>query len=395
MKLITAIIKPFKLEEVKDALQEIGIEGMSVSEVKGFGRQRGHTEIYRGSEYKVDFLPKIDVMLVVPDNLVEKAITSILRAAKTGKIGDGKIWVTHVESFVRIRTEELETDFGDVPKQTEVLTESVLVSAQNAEPDMQYLHARERILRLLSELGYKVQVRQQVEGALVDFVIEREGKVSRAIYRSSPTDTDVTYIAAVGAEWIEKIIYCDTLSKDVEQFCARMRLKCMTVEELACQALTQRDSLSTSVATIHVQHVDRMLAGNSTEDRHVKIEGGIVGGAQIASGDHAQFDIGPVTLTDANQLDSSLEEIKLIIEKLKAGGGDADNCDVAEFARKSLSQVSKRKPSATTRKKAKGALAILKGTADGFGHLGKIGEKFAGLVKLIAPALSRILNMFT
>ena len=106
MKKIEAIIKPFKLEEVKDALGEAGIEGMTVSEVKGFGRQKGHTEIYRGSEYTVDFLPKIKVELVLPDEHVEAALKAIVGAAKTGKIGDGKIFVSTVEDAIRIRTGE-------------------------------------------------------------------------------------------------------------------------------------------------------------------------------------------------------------------------------------------------------------------------------------------------
>jgi nitrogen regulatory protein P-II 1 len=106
MKKIEAIIKPFKLEEVKNALQEAGIEGMTVSEVKGFGRQKGHTEIYRGSEYTVDFLPKIKLEAVVTDSLVAKAVAAIIGAAKTGKIGDGKIFVSPVEEAIRIRTEE-------------------------------------------------------------------------------------------------------------------------------------------------------------------------------------------------------------------------------------------------------------------------------------------------
>ncbi len=106
MKKIEAIIKPFKLEEVKDALGEIGIEGMTVSEVKGFGRQKGHTEIYRGSEYTVDFLPKIKIELVVADPQVEAAADAIVKAARTGKIGDGKVFVSSVEQAVRIRTEE-------------------------------------------------------------------------------------------------------------------------------------------------------------------------------------------------------------------------------------------------------------------------------------------------
>ena len=106
MKKIEAIIKPFKLEEVKDALGEIGIEGMTVTEVKGFGRQKGHTEIYRGSEYTVDFLPKIKLEVVLADDRVEAAVGSIVKAAKTGKIGDGKIFVSSVEESVRIRTEE-------------------------------------------------------------------------------------------------------------------------------------------------------------------------------------------------------------------------------------------------------------------------------------------------
>ncbi len=106
MKKIEAIIKPFKLEEVKDALGEIGVEGMTVSEVKGFGRQKGHTEIYRGSEYTVDLLPKIKIELVLPDSRASSAVSAIVKSAKTGKIGDGKVFVSTVEEAVRIRTEE-------------------------------------------------------------------------------------------------------------------------------------------------------------------------------------------------------------------------------------------------------------------------------------------------
>jgi nitrogen regulatory protein PII len=106
MKKIDAIIKPFKLEDVKAALGEIGVEGMTVTEVKGFGRQKGHTEIYRGSEYTVDFLPKIKIEVVLPDNLVSAAVEAIIKAAKTGKIGDGKVFVSPVENAIRIRTEE-------------------------------------------------------------------------------------------------------------------------------------------------------------------------------------------------------------------------------------------------------------------------------------------------
>ena len=106
MKKIEAIIKPFKLEEVKDALGEVGITGMTVTEVKGFGRQKGHTEIYRGSKYTVDFLPKIKLELVIADGDVAQAVAAIVKAAKTGKIGDGKVFVSNVEEAVRIRTEE-------------------------------------------------------------------------------------------------------------------------------------------------------------------------------------------------------------------------------------------------------------------------------------------------
>ncbi len=107
MKKIEAIIKPFKLEEVKDALAEIGVEGMTVTEVKGFGRQKGHTEIYRGSEYTVDFLPKVKIEIVVADEVTDKAVAAIVASAKTGKIGDGKVFILAVEHAVRIRTEEV------------------------------------------------------------------------------------------------------------------------------------------------------------------------------------------------------------------------------------------------------------------------------------------------
>ncbi|MFM8471629.1 MAG: P-II family nitrogen regulator [Limisphaerales bacterium] len=106
MKKIEAIIKPFKLEEVKDALSDIGVEGMTVTEVKGFGRQKGHTEIYRGSEYTVDFLPKIKLELVLPDGRVDAAVAAVVKAAKTGKIGDGKVFVSSVDDAIRIRTDE-------------------------------------------------------------------------------------------------------------------------------------------------------------------------------------------------------------------------------------------------------------------------------------------------
>ena len=106
MKQVTAIIKPFKLDEVREALAEVGVSGLTVTEVKGFGRQKGHTELYRGAEYVVDFLPKIRVEVVLPDEQVEAALEAVLKAARTGKIGDGKIFVTPVEHAIRIRTGE-------------------------------------------------------------------------------------------------------------------------------------------------------------------------------------------------------------------------------------------------------------------------------------------------
>ncbi len=110
MKLITAIVKPFKLDDVKDALRDAGVTGMTVSEVRGFGRQGGHTETYRGAEYSIDFIPKVRLELVVDDSVVESTVNAIRQAAATGKIGDGKIWITSVERIVRIRTGEEGTD---------------------------------------------------------------------------------------------------------------------------------------------------------------------------------------------------------------------------------------------------------------------------------------------
>src|SRR5687767_1468658 len=110
IKQITAIIKPFKLEEVREALAEVGVSGLTVTEVKGFGRQKGHTELYRGAEYVVDFLPKVKVEVVVKDDEVDRCIEAVVKAAKTGKIGDGKIFVTSIESVVRIRTGEVNED---------------------------------------------------------------------------------------------------------------------------------------------------------------------------------------------------------------------------------------------------------------------------------------------
>ena len=106
MKKIEAIFKPFKLDEVREALSEIGVSGLTVTEVKGFGRQKGHTELYRGAEYVVDFLPKVKVEVVIPDNMLERAVDAIVKAARTGKIGDGKIFVSGVEQVIRIRTGE-------------------------------------------------------------------------------------------------------------------------------------------------------------------------------------------------------------------------------------------------------------------------------------------------
>ncbi len=106
MKLITAIIKPFKLDDVKDALRDAGVEGLTVSEVRGFGRQGGHTETYRGTEYKIEFVPKVRIEIVVGDELVDRVVEAITASARTGKIGDGKIWVSSVDSIVRIRTGE-------------------------------------------------------------------------------------------------------------------------------------------------------------------------------------------------------------------------------------------------------------------------------------------------
>lgn len=106
MKKVEAIIKPFKLDDVKEALQEVGVQGLSVTEIKGFGRQKGHTELYRGAEYVVDFLPKVKIEAVVPDDLVDAAVEAIIDAARTEKIGDGKIFVTPVEQAIRIRTGE-------------------------------------------------------------------------------------------------------------------------------------------------------------------------------------------------------------------------------------------------------------------------------------------------
>jgi nitrogen regulatory protein P-II 1 len=106
MKKIEAIFKPFKLDEVREALSEIGVSGLTVTEVKGFGRQKGHTELYRGAEYVVDFLPKVKIEIVIPDNLLERSVDAIIKAARTGKIGDGKIFVTGVDQVIRIRTGE-------------------------------------------------------------------------------------------------------------------------------------------------------------------------------------------------------------------------------------------------------------------------------------------------
>ena len=110
MKMITAVIKPFKLDDVREALSDVGVQGITVTEVKGFGRQRGHTEMYRGAEYTVDFLPKTKIEIAVPDELAERVVETLIEAARTGKIGDGKIFVTQLSHLVRIRTGEIGDD---------------------------------------------------------------------------------------------------------------------------------------------------------------------------------------------------------------------------------------------------------------------------------------------
>ena|SRR5690349_23257411 len=110
MKLVTAIIKPFTLDDVKSSLEQLGVLGMTVSEVQGYGRQKGHTEVYRGAEYSVDFVPKIKIEVVIDDNQVDKVLEAVVEAARTGKIGDGKVWVTPVETVVRVRTGERGSD---------------------------------------------------------------------------------------------------------------------------------------------------------------------------------------------------------------------------------------------------------------------------------------------
>ena len=110
MKLITAIVKPFTLDDVKTALEEAGVLGMTVSEIQGYGRQKGHTEVYRGAEYSVDFVPKVRIEVVIDDSIVDKVVDAIVRSARTGKIGDGKVWVSPVETIVRVRTGERGTE---------------------------------------------------------------------------------------------------------------------------------------------------------------------------------------------------------------------------------------------------------------------------------------------
>ncbi len=110
MKQVTAVVKPFKLDDVKSALEVLGIQGLTLSEVQGFGRQRGHTEVYRGAEYTVDFVPKVKLEVIVDDAVASKVVDSIVEAARTGKIGDGKVWVTDVETLVRVRTGERDSD---------------------------------------------------------------------------------------------------------------------------------------------------------------------------------------------------------------------------------------------------------------------------------------------
>src|SRR5215207_2957364 len=110
MKLVTAIVKPHRLDEVKDALREVGVSGLTTADVEGFGRQRGHTEVYRGAEYQVDFVPKVRVEVLVPDDEVQGVVDAIVKAARTGKIGDGKLWITEAEQVIRIRTGEMGPD---------------------------------------------------------------------------------------------------------------------------------------------------------------------------------------------------------------------------------------------------------------------------------------------
>jgi nitrogen regulatory protein PII len=388
MKLICAIIKPFKLEEVKDALAEIGLIGLTVAEVKGFGRHRGHTEIYRGSEYTVDFLPKIMIHVMVEDSMVASAEYAIQRATVSGKIGDGHIWTIPLHSVLRIRTSERLTDQGDhqvdlesalppTPSPKKRLAEPLPeIPPPEAEASPEHTVAKNRIHEMLNTAGFKVERSIRLEKSFVDFRLQRNGKTYIAIYRTQAKSEHAGYIANLPApKDTERVIICDGIFHAVEVECAKQNVKVWSVDTLAVLKYDYAEKKQEeAAAALRVQSSPVQI--NITTGHNSPI------GRDIA-----------ITQTTKEIL-TQVEQLQTLLEKVRQNGGDSDECANAAEAIRELSTSVTDAQDGAARKQGKRALNILKGTSDTLGKLNEVGEKFAVTVKLIAPLLETLFGFF-
>ncbi len=229
MKAVFAIFKWFKLEEVKEALGELGSTGMTVIEVKGFGRQSGHTEVYRGSEYTVDFLPKVLCIVIEEDDRVRKTQETIIKAANTGKIGDGWTWITSVESVFRIRTHEQIIDDGLTELSPKIYQNEI---AKEIEYSSEYSRMRLEIIEHLQSRNFKVDSLVTINGAKIDFEISKGSTTTYCLYRSNPTLVHVQYLNSVIEKWNEKLLLCDCMRSEIEDACEKSGIKLLLRETL-------------------------------------------------------------------------------------------------------------------------------------------------------------------
>jgi len=404
MKMIQAIIKPFKLEEVKDALSEIGIEGLTVCEVKGFGRQGGHTEIYRGSEYTVAFLPKISVILVIPDDRVSAALEAITVAARTGKIGDGKIFVTPVETQLRIRTGEIISDDGvSFPKWAQNLRSY----APYLEPPLRtpmpeatrdHEESKLDILRVLRDLDFDVSPGETIKGSLVDFKLLREGKTTLVIYRPEPKDLDVNYISGVGEPWFERMIICHGITLEIAKRCVSQSIQLLTRTQLESklqQHLKSKKSENNALRlpNISAGSIERLVIGNSTEDRSTKLNAQSIDGAQILTGDKSSGQNQTKLESSKESVGLILQELRKLLTELQASGAESTSCDLAVKAVSDIEKSTQKPVDTEGKKDSARALDILKGTAVAIGNMGDIANKFQKLLGLLQPALNTLFEV--
>jgi nitrogen regulatory protein PII len=374
VKLLLAMIKPFKLEEVKKSLREIGIEGMTVFEAKGFGRQFGHTEIYRGSEYAVDFLPKIVILVALPDNQLERARKAITVSAKTGKIGDGMIFVIPLESMLRIRTETFLSDTGIElpPNQPEIPKPS-----PGSSPTPESPQVRHAIIANLKANGYEVEPLVRVNGALIDFQLRRDGSTSYALYRSAPESTSVTYLYGVGEKWIEKILICDVIDKYVENLCAYLGMKYITTDLLEAKKQPFAPPFP-SPGTIQISHVENVNQGGAPQTSNVSVRGQVKGGIS--------FQYSP-------PVKGVVEQLQSLLPRLKELGANEIHCRDARKALSTLSHALDDLDSPGGARKSKSALETLKNVEKPLGTFAAIGGQFSTLLKQLEPAIVAIFRL--